>query len=71
MTKPADPKGYDRRTFLRGLAGAGAATTALALAGGAVGDTGEPETTRSEAQPERKGYRVTAHIRTYYDKAGF
>ncbi|MGD8309013.1 MAG: hypothetical protein PVG98_06185 [Chromatiales bacterium] len=71
MTKPADSKGYDRRTFLRGLAGAGAATTALALAGGAVGDAGEPESAQSEAQPEREGYRLTPHIRTYYDKARF
>lgn len=72
MTKPADPKGYDRRMFLRGVAGAGATTTVLVMTGRAVAGGGEaPEAGQGAEQAAAKGYHVTSHIKTYYDKAQF
>lgn len=68
MTESSDPKG--RRTFLRGLAGVGATTTVFVVAGGRV--TEAPAADReAEAPAEPRGYRLTPHIKTYYDKARF
>ncbi len=58
-----------RREFLKGMAVvSGAATLALAAKGGAakVGADGEPV-----SQPEPRGYRLTPHIKEYYEKARF
>ncbi|MDZ7750394.1 MAG: formate dehydrogenase [Gammaproteobacteria bacterium] len=72
MTTPADPKGHDRRMFLRGVAGAGATTTVLVMTGSAVAGGGEaPETAQGAEQGASQGYHVTSHIETYYDKAQF
>lgn len=71
MTKPTDLERRDRRTFLRGIAGAGAATTALVMGAGGAGNAAEAEDGREEPAAERKGYHVTPHIKTYYDKAQF
>jgi hypothetical protein len=55
-----------RRAFLTQLAAVGGATATIAVTGRAVA---APDT--EEAAPEAKGYRVTPHVSTYYDKARF
>lgn len=58
----------NRRDFLKLAAAAGGA---FAVGGVASGALAEPE--RENAQPvsakPKQGYRETAHIRTYYEKA--
>jgi hypothetical protein len=59
-----DPR--SRRGFLKDLAATGGAVAVATVAGQAVAAPA-PE---SSAQPERsEGYRVTEHVKTYYDKA--
>jgi len=58
-----------RRAFLRQLAAVGGATATVAVAGRAVATPGVESTAVPE--PESKGYRVTEHVATYYDKARF
>jgi len=58
-----------RRAFLRQLAAVGGATATVAVAGRAVATPGVESTTVPE--PDSKGYRVTEHVATYYDKARF
>jgi hypothetical protein len=58
----------NRRKFLRNLAAAGGL---VAVAGTADSATAAPpQAAKSEAKP-RTGYRVTAHVSKYYDKARF
>jgi nitrous oxide reductase len=58
-----------RRAFLRQLAAVGGATATVAVAGTAVA---APEIEPKAApETETKGYRVTQHVSTYYDKARF
>ncbi|UCE88416.1 MAG: formate dehydrogenase [Pseudomonadota bacterium] len=60
-----------RRRFLRNMAAvSGAATAAVATHGAiAAPDTEPGASSAPAAQPQ--GYRETAHIRAYYDKARF
>ena len=60
-----------RRRFLRNMAAvSGAATAAVATHGAiAAPDTESGASPAGQAEPQ--GYRETAHIRTYYDKARF
>ncbi|KPK60963.1 MAG: hypothetical protein AMJ59_03015 [Gammaproteobacteria bacterium SG8_31] len=58
-----------RRAFLTQLAAVGGATATIAVTGRAVAAPGTEEAT--PAAPEAKGYRVTPHVSTYYDKARF
>jgi len=59
----------NRRKFLRDLAAAGGlAAVAAGTAGAAT--AGAIERKQPEAKP-RRGYRVTAHVSKYYDKARF
>ena len=59
-----------RRGFLKGLAvaGSGAAVAGLATTAQAAVQA-EPQ--RVEDEPEHSGYRETAHVRSYYEKARF
>ena len=59
-----------RRRFLKGLAatGGGAALAGVAASTQAALDAKQ---TPAEERPESQGYRVTAHIREYYQKARF
>ena len=59
-----------RRGFPKGLAvaGSGAAVAGLATTAQAAGQT-EPQP--DEEQPKQTGYRETAHVRSYYEKARF
>ncbi|NIR31988.1 MAG: formate dehydrogenase [Gammaproteobacteria bacterium] len=59
-----------RRGFLKNVALIGGAGTAAAVAGGAVAGV-EPAPQDQAQTPEAKGYHVTPHIRTYYEKARF
>ena len=58
-----------RRAFLRQLAAVGGATATVAVAGRAVA----VPSVESAAKPEAvsRGYRLTEHVATYYDKARF
>ena len=68
MTRDLRDSKTDRRSFLRGLATAGG----LAAVAGSVGtaDAKPPAKPEPKAKP-RTGYRVTAHVSKYYDKARF
>jgi hypothetical protein len=58
----------NRRKFLRDLAAAGGLAAVAGSAGGvAAAPAIEPQ---PQARPS-KGYRVTAHVAKYYDKARF
>jgi hypothetical protein len=58
----------NRRTFLRDLAAAGGLAAVAGTAGGvAAAPAAEP---KPQAKPPT-GYRVTAHVAKYYDKARF
>ena len=65
MSRDASDPRKTRRSFLRDLAAVGGAA---AVAGSAVAETVPAPV--AEAKPARpKGYRMTPHIRKYYDKA--
>ena len=55
-----------RRRFLKGLAMAGGAAAVAAATGTAVA---APEAAPVSKPETAKGYHVTPHIRTYYQKA--
>jgi hypothetical protein len=58
----------NRRSFLRGVATAGG----LAAVAGAVGTAGATPPVQPEPKVKpRSGYRVTAHVSKYYEKARF
>jgi len=56
-----------RREFLKGVAVAGATAAIATKSKSAAAETERPAKKQVAAQP--KGYRETAHIRTYYDRA--
>jgi len=56
-----------RRAFLKEIATVGGATALAAVSGGAV--AAEVKTAKPAEQTKSRGYHVTPHIRTYYDKA--
>lgn len=58
---------YDRRSrreFLKEMVAASGATAVAAVSGTAMAESPLPA-----AKPADKGYRLTPHVRTYYDKA--
>lgn len=63
-------QGYDRRRFLQGMAAVGGTGAVLSLTTAA-----ESDATAVAAGPVRdgtstsQGYRLSAHIRAYYDSA--
>ena len=59
-----------RRQFLKGMAatGGGAALAGVATSSRAVTPQSETE---QEKKPASQGYRLTEHVRQYYDKARF
>lgn len=59
-----------RRAFLKKLAAAGGATATIAVAGRAVAAPSVEQAAAPE-KPASKGYRLTEHVATYYDKARF
>jgi len=68
MTRDLRESKSSRRKFLHDLAAAGGLAAMTGTAGGvAVAQTAEP---RQRAKPST-GYRVTAHVSKYYDKARF
>ena len=58
-----------RRAFLRQLAAVGGATATVAVAGRAVAVPSVEAAAKPE--PVSRGYRLTEHVATYYDKARF
>jgi hypothetical protein len=72
MGKEADKLQRSRRTFLKGMAVAGGTTVLVSVAaGGPAMAAAQQAQDQSEIKPDSRGYHVTSHIRTYYDKAGF
>lgn len=74
--KSKSDKSLPRRHFLQQLLMLGGATGAASLmvAGGRQSLTaGKPAQAKTDtaSQTTSKGYRLTSHIRTYYEKAGF
>lgn len=65
MTRKPQREVTSRRDFLRGVAAATGGTVAVAVSGASLAEPDGPKT--EKVQP--KGYRLTPHIRTYYDKA--
>ncbi|HKK13989.1 MAG TPA: twin-arginine translocation signal domain-containing protein [Gammaproteobacteria bacterium] len=60
-----------RRIFLKDLAAAGGAATVLVMARGALAAEAPEEPAGGAGKSgESRGYRVTPHIRKYYEKAG-
>jgi len=56
-----------RRAFLKEIATVGGATALAAASGGVV--AAEVNTAKPVEQAKSRGYHVTPHIRTYYNKA--
>ena len=71
MGKEADKLQRSRRTFLKGMAVAGGTTVLVSVAAGGPAMAEAEARDQSEIKPDSRGYHVTPHIRTYYDKAGF
>ncbi|MDH3380518.1 MAG: transcriptional initiation protein Tat [Gammaproteobacteria bacterium] len=70
MSKDTLTDNTDRRKFLIGMAAAGGATTAAAIAGGALAGT-ESDAAPDKPATAKQGYRETPHIREYYRLAQF
>lgn len=58
-----------RRRFLQGAALIGGTTVLLAAGRSTVWNQEETPAPESSVPPESKGYRVTPHVQTYYEKA--
>ena len=56
----------ERRRFLKGAVAAGGATAFVALTGNA-GTTGSQINPEEAAASQSKGYRLTPHIKDYYE----
>ena len=63
-TPNVDPR--SRRGFLKDLAATGGAVAVASVAGTAVA---APAAETPERPARAEGYRVTEHVKTYYDKA--
>ena len=66
-----ESKPHDRRAFIKKVAFMGGAGTLLAAAGKTGRAAARPHPTINSAAGSPRGYRVTAHIRKYYEKAAF
>ena len=60
-----------RRAFLKDVVLAGGATAMAAAAGGALAAAPDRDASAPEDQSADSGYRVTPHVKAYYDKARF
>ena len=61
----------NRRGFLKGAAIVGGAAAVSTLSQGVTADTQIVEKPAKAADDKPKGYRMTPHIREYYEKARF
>jgi nitrous oxide reductase len=68
MSRDTGTRENSRRSFLRGLAVMGGVTAVAASTGAETVSRGA-ETQERPRKPQ--GYRVTAHVAKYYDKARF
>lgn len=68
MSKRSKPSRQSRRDFLKGVAVMGGAATVGLVAGPG---RAEPEAPGTAEAPRRVGYRVTVHVKEYYEKARF
>jgi len=69
MEKPREPGRESRRGFLKKLALLGASMTVLATATDVVTEGQGRADEEASADREAKGYRLTPHIRKYYEAA--
>jgi hypothetical protein len=60
-----------RRAFLKDVVLAGGATAMAAAAGGALAAAPDRDVSAPEENSAESGYRVTPHVKAYYDKARF
>jgi hypothetical protein len=71
MDKPSQQRGTGRRTFLKTIALLGG-SAALMAAGNGVGVIPSTKSKPASASPVRSnGYRLTPHIKKYYERARF
>ena len=68
MTRDLRDSRTNRRKFLRDVAAAGGLAAVAATTGSSA--TAATPQAKPEEKPQ-KGYRVTAHVSKYYDKARF
>jgi nitrous oxide reductase len=61
----------NRRGFLKGAAIVGGATAVSTLSQSVTADAQTGDDPARTADDKPKGYRMTAHIREYYEKARF
>jgi len=66
-----EDKQTSRRNFLKQVVKVGAGTALLAASGTASSLDAPLEPVGSSAGNKSRGYRVTPHVRTYYEKAAF
>jgi nitrous oxide reductase len=66
MTRKEKPSAPSRREFFK-AAGIGAAAAAVGAASGAASKPAQARETKGEAQ----GYRLTEHVKRYYDLAKY
>lgn len=69
MSKDLRDSRIHRRQFLRDLAAAGGLAAVAATSGSTASAT--PAVAPQPQAKTRTGYRVTAHVSTYYEKARF
>ena len=71
MDKPSDNKRKGRRMFLKTMALLGGSAAVLAAKGGLAANP--PVKNRAPGQPavRSQGYRLTPHIKRYYERARF
>jgi nitrous oxide reductase len=60
-----------RRAFIKDVVLAGGATAMAAAAGGALAAPTAEDDAAAAPKTSETGYRVTPHVRAYYDKARF
>jgi len=60
-----------RRAFIKDVVLAGGATAMAAAAGGALAAAPVEKDPEASSNAPDTGYRVTPHVRAYYDKARF
>ena len=72
MSYRAKSANKSRRDFLlKGIAAVGGAATLVAAGKSGAIEPPEVKAKPAAAAPQVKGYRETAHIREYYDRARF
>jgi hypothetical protein len=71
MDRPSENRHKGRRTFLKTIALLGGSAAVLAARKGVAARASVKSKPSSEAGVRSQGYRLTPHIRKYYERARF